>query len=193
MKQILQTPIPSTTSIGFAFSERGCLLVSDAVLWVRGLPYRRNENPGSPLAVLEEGCGTCSTKHGLLFRLLTELTDIQQSIQLVVGIFQMSVHNTPKIGPVLAAAGLNYMPEAHCYLRIGGSILDATNLDSNETDFLPWLETETVITPNDLPGRKVALHREYLADWLARNPALPVSTLEELWAVREACIRALAT
>jgi hypothetical protein len=60
--------------------------------------------------VLEEGCGTCTTKHATL----TELAREQRiDVQLVLGIYEMNERNTPGVGRVLGAYGLSCIPEAH--------------------------------------------------------------------------------
>lgn len=94
-----------------------------AARYLNRLPYGRNSNRTDALAVLRESCGTCSTKHALLKLLAMEQ---QIEIALVVGIYEMSGHNTPGVGRVLAKYSLACVPEAHCYLRYDGIRIDVT-------------------------------------------------------------------
>ena len=49
---------------------------------------------------------------------------------------------------------------------------------------------EWTIEPAQIGAHKVALHQQHLRDWLRERPALGFS-FEEIWQIREACIRAL--
>ena len=64
------------------------------------------------MAVLTEGCGTCSSKHALLAGLAAAQ---RLPVALMLGIYLMNERNTPGIGPVLARYGLAEIPEAHCF------------------------------------------------------------------------------
>lgn len=149
------------------------------------LPYGRNTNRADPLLVLEEGRGTCSTRHAFLALLAREH---RVSLDLMLGVYLMDAQNTPGAGAILEAAGLTAIPEAHCYLRVAGARIDLTHPPgrlpgSPITAFL----AEEAIEPEQIGAYKTEYHRRFLAQWLAR-PGAPALTLDELWAVREACI-----
>lgn len=165
--------------------ELGVVDLREAVRHVRDLPYGRPSDPGDPLAVLEERVGTCSTKHALLAQLCTEqdLTDVR----LTLGVYEMDARNTPGVGPVLEAHGLDAIPEAHCYLRHDGSRFDFTRPSSEGEPIERFLHEET-IDPDGIGDYKERVHRAFLAEWsepLDRDP-------EELWTIREECIEALS-
>jgi hypothetical protein len=88
--------------------------------YIRSLPYGRVEGT-LPSAVLDQGKGTCSSKHALLATVALEAG--RDDIELTLGIFDMNERNTPGVGGVLARYGLAYVPEAHCYLRVNGQRL----------------------------------------------------------------------
>jgi hypothetical protein len=136
--------------------------------------------------VLRERCGTCSSKHQLLAAVAHECGHVE--VQLVVGIYEMSEHNTPGVGPVLGAASLSSIPEAHCYLVVAGERLDFTGLRSGSSSPFDALLTEHVVLPADLPEAKGNLHRRAITTW---SDALGISTARA-WDIREACIAALA-
>jgi hypothetical protein len=52
----------------------------------------------------------------------------RSKIALVVGIYEMSERNTPRVGRVLAKYSLACLPEAHCYLRYDGIRIDVTRI-----------------------------------------------------------------
>ncbi len=154
-----------------------------AAAFVAHLPYGRGRGRDD-LAILDEGRGTCSTKHALLARLARE-HDV--AVALILGIYLMDGANTPGVGAVLAAHGLTAIPEAHCVLRWQHHTIDLTRPNITA---LPTFLREEAIAPEDIVTRKPRLHREFLAGWLPTN--LPDWTLADLWRVREACIAALA-
>lgn len=154
---------------------------------VRSLPYGRTTSAEGPLAVLQEGCGTCSAKHRFL---ATVAQDCGHSeVRLTVGIYEMSEENTPGVGRELSAASLTSIPEAHCYLSIEGDRYDFTGLSAGSSSPFAALLAEYTVSPTNLPQIKVELHKEAIAAW-ARERGI---SNDAAWAMREACIAALAT
>jgi len=145
-----------------------------AAAWLRALPYGRTASRTDLMTVITEQRGTCSSKHALLATLAPEL-------ELVVGIYFMSAQTNPAVGPVLAAAGLEAIPEAHCYLRTPGGRLDITTPAPRP---LPVCY-ELPIEPHQIGDFKVGLHRGFLAAWAGGRDT------EALWVTRERCIAAL--
>ncbi|HEX5624619.1 MAG TPA: hypothetical protein VFX48_01275 [Saprospiraceae bacterium] len=179
----------STNPVSVAFKQLHLSNFEDAASFIQQLPYRRNQDPGNPLAVLVEQCGTCSSKHALLKRLADE--NGFSNMQLVLGIYKMNEWNTPSIGEILKRAGLEYIPEAHCYLRYDDRILDFTAAHWDPGCFIHELLEEMPVSPEQIPAGKVRLHKNYLSQWLKDQPEIP-HTLEDLWAIRESCIEALS-
>jgi hypothetical protein len=153
---------------------------------LQGLPYRRPAQPAHPLAVLREGCGTCSGKHQLLARLA--LASGRYDIVLTVGVYDMDADNTPGVGDVLAAAGVSSLPEAHCYLTVDHQRLDYTGLPRGRRSVFAALVQEHFPRPDDLFERKAAVHRQALAAWALKQGWDQAAA----WSLREACIAALS-
>lgn len=153
---------------------------------VRSLPYSRVTDLANPYACLIEGRGTCSSKH----RLLAEVAQRcgHDEVLLAVGIYEMSEQNTPGVGQVLGAAGVDAIPEAHCYLLVHGHRFDFTGLPQGSQSPFDALLEEHVVAPASLPATKEALHRHALAGW-ARRAGM---STDAAWKLREACIAALA-
>lgn len=178
-------PITENDPVSAAFLQKGIDSFSNALHYVRHLPYGRNPDKTRLESVLQEGRGTCSTKHALLFQLAH--VHNQGNVLLCMGIFRMNARNTPRVAATLAAHKLDYIPEAHNYLSVEGVRVDCTHAHSCPADFLPDLLVETTILPEQITAYKVQYHRNYLQQWLQEHPEIPY-TLEELWTIREQCI-----
>ncbi len=151
------------------------------------LPYGRVADRRKFWLVLEEGRGTCTTKHALLAELAREQAI---DVQLTLGIYEMSERNTPGVGRVLSAHGLACIPEAHCFLRHRGERIDITGVPAGAEPIERFLHEEP-ITIEQIGDYKIGVHRRFLAEWVTRADAARGRTLDEVWAIREACIAAL--
>jgi hypothetical protein len=116
--------IHSNGEISQLFLKNQCSNFLSASEFIRNLPYRRNLNKDNLATVFIDECGTCSTKHAILKTLAEE--NNQTDFKLILGIFKMSGNNTPKIKSVLETYNLDYIPEAHNYLKFKNQILDFT-------------------------------------------------------------------
>lgn len=180
-------PLAGAGPVTALFLSLGIRDFAGAARHVWRLPYGRIADRSNLGLVLSEGHGTCTTKHALLAELAREHG---VDVGLTLGIFEMHERNTPGVGTVLAAHGLASIPEAHCYLAHGGVRVDVTRAVAGAAPIETFLHEER-ITPFQIGDYKIALHRRFLADWLARSPAGGGRSLEEIWRIREACIAAL--
>lgn len=153
-----------------------------AARFIRDLPYGRTSDRSDYRLVLEEGRGTCSTKHALLAALAREH---DAGIELRIGIYLLDGKNTPGTAPVLRRHGLPALPEAHCYLASRNKRVDVTGVEGTTIEgFLH----EEVIDPDQIGPYKVRLHGDFLRSWARRRRLDP----ERVWRVREECIDALS-
>ncbi len=189
MTSSLNFDIKPVGAISTAFLTRSISTFAEAARFISQLPYGRNGNKTDLTTLFTDNCGTCSTKHALLKQLADENTFA--GLQLITGLFRMNADNTPKIAVTLQQHRLQYIPEAHNYLRWNGQILDFTTRTSKPADFVAELIAETEIQPSQIGAFKVAYHKQYLASWLAEQKGLDLN-LEELWAIREQCITDLS-
>lgn len=180
--------LSSNDLISKTFLNAGINTFQKAGSWVSNLTYRRNHDKENELALFKDLCGTCSTKHALLKRLADE--NGSHELKLILGLFKMDGNNTPAIKDLLKEHDLPYIPEAHNYLRVSNYIMDFTGIGINETKFELDLLQEIEIQADQITDFKVQFHREYLAQWIEDNK-IPYS-LDELWSVREECIRLIA-
>jgi hypothetical protein len=155
-----------------------------AAAFVHAIPYGRTRDRSAYRLVLEEGRGTCSTKHALLAALAREHG---VALALRVGIYGMTEANTPGVGRVLRMHGFDAIPEAHCYLVHEGLQVDVTHPGTDGMCALA-LEEEQAIAPEEIGARKLSIHRAKLAQWASARGR----SFDEAWRAREECIAALA-
>lgn len=171
------------------FLSKGISSFDLATKFIQQLPYGRNSNKYNLTTIFIDQCGTCSTKHAVLKALANENEFFDLS--LMIGIYKMNESNTPPVKKVLSQFNLEYIPEAHCYLKYKDSILDYTKISKKPFEFLPDLMEEHEISPEQITDYKVNYHKQFLSNWLVENPQ-PAFTPDEMWAIREKCIRALS-
>jgi len=188
--QLPNFEIKSTGKISKAFIENDIFNFQEAIDFIENLPYGRNENKEDLTTLFADGRGTCSTKHAVLKGLADE--NKFSGIQLILGLVKMNAVNTPEISETLALHGLTYIPEAHNYLKYNGRIFDFTKPDFTITERAEDLLEEIEILPDQITDYKVYFHKKYLGEWLKENNEIGF-TLDEFWAIREQCIKDLAS
>jgi hypothetical protein len=155
---------------------------------VKHIPYGRNSNRHDFSLVVSENKGTCSSKHALL-KDFANNNNIP-NVKLYIGIFKMNEENTSKIFPLLSENQVDFIPEAHCYLKINGIPLDVTTSESFynkiENDILEEIEIE----PFQVAEFKVDYHKVFLKKWI--NETNQTKTFDEIWTIRENCIQKLS-
>lgn len=179
-------PIPTVGPLSSAVRALGLSTFAQTAEYVRMVPYGRIGAGEDMLAVLRAGRGTCSSKHRLLAALAAEAG--HRDVALTLGLYEMSERNTPGVGQVLEAAGVDAIPEAHCYLTHQGERYDFTGLPSGATSLFDSLIEERAVAPDELPAVKERFHREALARWACGMGLDP----ERAWRLREQCIAHLA-
>ena len=179
-------PLAGGGPVTARFRAAGARDFAAAARHLLALPYGRISDRARYWLVLEEGRGTCTTKHALLADLAREQAI---PVQLVVAIYEMGEENTPGVGKVLSRYGLTAIPEAHCFLRFEGERLDITGVSAGAAPIDRFLHEEP-ITVEQIGAYKMELHKRVLGEWVARGPHR--LTAEEAWRIREECIAALS-
>ncbi len=105
-----------------AFHHRGSTSVHAAAAWLRDLPYAPSRRTGH-LRVFEDGFGDCTSKHAAFIALSKELDLV---VGLVWGVYALDASLVPEVEPVLAEAGLPFVPNIHCFLQADGPFIDLT-------------------------------------------------------------------
>jgi hypothetical protein len=174
--------------VGRALRDHNVRNLHEALDFVWQLPYHRNVDPSDPLAPLKEGCGTSGTKHALLLRMSREIRFV---VNLRLAFFYMNEVNTPEVAGVLKDAGLASIPESRCFLRRVDRRIDVTHPNPAGMLTPPELFGEETIRPEQVLDYKHELHRGIMERWSHTDEAAGL-TPDELWAVRESCIRVLS-
>lgn len=154
---------------------------------VRHIPYGRNSNRTDFSLVISENIGTCSSKHAFL-KDYADKNNIP-NIDLIIGIYKMNEQNT-QIGTTLSENNIDYIPEAHCYLKINGEVVDVTNPGSDFNKIKNDILVEITIEPNQVSDFKVNYHKAFIQNWIIENRIN--YSFEEIWAIREQCIENLS-
>jgi len=137
--------------------------------------------------VFKEQKGACSTKQALLYK--SAMENNIPNVQLILSMYRMTQKNTPALGDVIYGTGLEYIPEAHCYLKENGKRKDLTSNTSDFDQIRDDIIFETEIMPEDIVNKKVKIHQDFLREWIVENA--PLVTFDEIWKLREECIRQL--
>jgi hypothetical protein len=180
-------PISSQSPLSLAFREKGIVHFSQAIDWVHKLPYGRNSDRADYRLILEERRGTCSTKHAALAALAIE-NRIHVSLQMAICKLETSLD--PKAAHMLEKLGIDYFPEAHCYLQVDDQTIDITFPDQAPTLKVKILQTYTLL-PDQIGDHKLQLHQTYVRNWLQTQPIAAKFTFEEIWQIRENWILSL--
>lgn len=169
--------------------ESGVVSWDDLTRCVELFHYGRNENREDFSLVWRERKGTCSSKHAFL-KMMADLNKLR-NVQLFICIYKMNGKNTPGVDGVLKEYELDFIPEAHCMLKIDDQWADFTNTHSNRKadELQKDILTKFEIRPEQVVSEKIEFHQRYLQEW-KKDEALKYS-FEELWDIREKCIKAL--
>lgn len=180
----LSFAIKSEASLSTKIRQLGIHQWSDLVSFVQQIPYGRTSNRNDLGLVIDENRGTCSSKHALIKKLATE--NGQHELKLVIGLYKMNESNTPGIGGHIKEHGLEYIPEAHCYLKWEEERIDITSENANFEKIENDLLLEQEIEPEQIGAYKVEFHQNYLRQWIEEGN--PPYTFEKIWEIREKCI-----
>ena len=154
---------------------------------VKKIPYGRNANREDFSLVISENKGTCSSKHAFLKDYANR--NYIENVALFIGIYKMSEKNT-HIGCILKQYDLEYIPEAHCYLKINNMVIDATSKESNFEKIRNDLLEEIEIEANQVSDFKIKYHQKFIKKWIINNNIN--YKFEEIWKIREKCIENLS-
>lgn len=179
--------LSSSDSLTQQIQTLGIYTWDDLLLHVKNLPYGRNANREDFSLVLKENKGTCSSKHAFLKEVANK--NKIPNIKLVIGIYKMNEINT-KIGSILSDNALDFIPEAHCYLKINNSRVDCTTSTSDFSRIEKDLLKEIDIEPFQVGQYKIDYHQDYTKKWLL-NSNITIS-FNQFWNIREQCISFLS-
>lgn len=180
--------LTSNDELTASIKNSGIATWNELIEFVKNLPYGRNANRTNLALVITEKKGSCSSKHALLKR-VADLNEIE-NVKLILGIYRMNKQNTPNIGTVLSDSKIDFIPEAHCYLKINDERIDVTFSNSNILKIEADIIEEQEIEPEQVSEYKVQYHKTFLKRWISENQT--DKGFDEIWKVREKCINNLS-
>ena len=154
---------------------------------VRRTPYGRNANREDFSLVISENKGTCSSKHAYLKQFAND--NNVPNVRLFIGLYKMTEQNT-NISNILSRNNLEYLPEAHCYLKIDNEIVDVTTINSDFGRIRDSLIEEIEIEPWQVGDFKVNYHKSFITKWINVNNV--EFSFDDIWKIREECISYLS-
>ncbi|HKO77969.1 MAG TPA: hypothetical protein VJU52_12155 [Flavobacterium sp.] len=177
------TSLSSSDILTQQLNNSGIFSWEELLIYVKNIPYGRNANREDLSLVLKENKGTCSSKHAFL----KEVADQNKipNIKLIIGIYKMNERNT-KIGTILSDNNIDFIPEAHCYLKINKVRVDCTTPKSDFTKIEKDILEEIEIEPYQVGEFKIDYHQSFIKKWLSNSNA--TITFDQLWTIREQCI-----
>lgn len=177
----------STDNLTTLVKDKGIKNWSELIEFTQKLPYGRNQNREDFSLVIKENKGTCSSKHSFLKK-IADLNNFD-NVNLFLGMYRMNNLNTPKIGDTILKSGLEYIPEAHCYLKLNNKRIDITNSNADIENLICDIIQEIEIEPEQVNTFKVDYHKKYIQNWINENGIK--MDFEKVWKIREQCIKKL--
>jgi len=185
---MIDKTLVSKDKLTSVINNNGIITWIQLIEFVKSLPYGRNSNRTDFQLVFTEKKGSCSSKHAFLKK-VADLNDIP-NVKLILGIYKMNNKNTPNIGDVLIENSIEFIPEAHCYLKINENRIDITTQKSDFKSIEKDVIEELEIQPEQVSEFKVEYHKTFLKHWLLKNNKK--INFDEIWRIREKCISNLS-
>lgn len=184
----MEIQLESNDPLTIDIVESGVVSWEDLIRCVKTFHYGRNANRSDLSLVWTERRGTCSSKHAFL-KHVANLNQIE-GVELILCLYKMTSQNTANVGKVLDEFKLDYLPEAHCYIRFEGEAIDTTTMTSKFSSIQADVFEEQIIQAEQVIEFKVNYHQNFMKKWGEEQH--PDKSFEELWAIREKCVLALA-
>lgn len=165
--------------------SNGLLFLQDVIDHLKELPYGRTSDRRDLAMVLIENKGTCSAKHALIVQLANE--NGIRNLKLALCTYGMSAATHPEVSAVLSQSQLFTIPEARCFVKYNGRIY---NLCGDNSTGQPEIVSEIEIDPMQTATFKRRYHHNYIENWLQIERMHRKWSVDKIWEIREACIRA---
>jgi len=162
-------------AIADKFLQRDLRTFHAAYRWTQNLPYGANSNNEDSLILFAEERGTCTTKHGAIARLAAEHG---LPIDKNLGFYRLNDDIVTGVNGILAAYGLEFIPQIHCFLAYEGYRVDLTAGNCNGKNKI--IEDYDFVVPV-APDLSHQQHQAYYLDYLKRYAAIapPLATLSD--------------
>ncbi|MEO1062525.1 MAG: hypothetical protein AAFZ07_13995 [Actinomycetota bacterium] len=179
--------VAASGPVNAALVGRGLGTLVEAAAWLLEQPYGHNEEHG-PLAIFDEGVGTCVTKHAAFMSAANELG---VDVALHWGTYALTDEIVTGVGEVLERHGLPFVPTIHCFLRHGTAFVDLTegNCNGKNVQITEYLRVDEVAV-----GADEGPHRRTVVESLcADHPGFAAATPEDVERALADCAPAIVT
>ncbi len=167
------------------FVNQGITDFYTAWAYLEELPYRRMSNPRDLSAVFTLQGGTFTARHALLAQVAQEQAVTDLSLVLCVYDFN---RDCPIIGDVLRQYALPVLPEICGCLKYRQQLY---SLEERSRSLRRDVISEIEIAPAQIGNFKRRYHRNYLENWLSLERIDRKWSVEQVWRIREECLRAV--
>ena len=157
-----------------------------AIDYVQELPYRRLENPRDLAGVLTHHGGTFTARHALLVQLAREQG--VNDLTLTLCVYEFNQEDCPRIEQVLEQYGLIALPEMCGCLKYRQQLF---TIADDSLCVQREVLSEVEIAPAQIGNFKKRYHQNFLENWLQLEKLNQQWSVEQVWSVREECLRAI--
>ncbi|MCH9634560.1 MAG: hypothetical protein S4CHLAM7_13130 [Chlamydiae bacterium] len=159
-----------------------------AIRFAYDLPYQRISNLEDLRLAATECRGTCSSKHGFLAKLAQENNEHSFQVELIVFPFYSSF--APSLKDRFEKFSIDYILEAHCYLKYKDQIIDIT---SSRFDCTRYYSENKAFSTQKLAFSQVGSYKQKLHEDLFRKWCKTLNKpFDGLWKLRCDLIQHLA-
>lgn len=179
-------PIENAGPISNAFQNLNVPDFHAACAWLQALPYGKNSRSDDLMVLFEDGCGTCTTKHGVAAALAEELG---LPIRKHIVFYKLDGSVRSGIDPILQNRNVAFVPNTHCILGEGIHFVDLThgNQTGKRKDLTDF-ELYVAVSPHFSAAELAELYDWGLA-WYRRNfPELGRLSPDQIRALRRECL-----
>lgn len=169
------------------FLERGIETFRAACHWIKDLPYGSNSNNENSLILFEENRGTCTTKHGVIARLASEL---ELEVYKNLGFYRLNDEVVTGVNAILQTHGLKFIPQTHCFLEYGSFRVDLTSGNCNgKNKIIEDYDFVIRVKPDLTHEEQKSYYISYLNQYFAIEPRLAEVGISTTLELLEACNR----
>ena len=179
-------PLTRPGKLSQLFLRQGITNFQAALAYLKALPYRRIDNPRDLSVVFTQRGGTFTARHALLVQVAREqgVTDLA----LTLCVYAFNQESCPGVDNVLHRYGLESLPEICGCLKYRQQLFTM----QEETMCLNQeVVSEIEIAPVQIGNFKKRYHQNYLRNWLQLEKLDRKWTVEQVWRIREECLRAI--
>jgi hypothetical protein len=179
--------IQAKGAVSEKFLERKIETFCTACHWIKNLPYGSNSNNENSLILFEENRGTCTTKHGVIARLASEL---ELEVYKNLGFYRLNDEIVRGVNAILQTHRLKFIPQIHCFLEYESFRVDLTEGNCNgKNKTIEDYDFVVRVKPDLTHEEQKSYYISYLNQYFAIEPRLAEVGIPTILELLEACDR----